>query len=528
MDYNYKSEEANTDSEQRKNLTGAGETDEISLSEEVREPVEFSAREWLALLASFGLAVLCEQVLRIVPYTTINIPSLGITALVFVFVAIALIYLGKKAKYSAVNILLLTAVLLMALSCTLFGNLNLRILNCLGILSVGAMTMFQISGQAKHMWSSARVIGDTIVLGALSLFANVNKPFKALPSLKKGKGHGFELFIGAIIAAMVLVIILPLLTSADVVFSDMISDLGDIMSNMDFYDKTWDLFKILVYMLLLFSVFYSMSSQRKIDGSLELDESEHILESSSVAYATVLVILNVVYIAFVTIQIRFLFGSAGTAAIRGGYSEYARSGFFQLVFVAIINLTTVLITITAGFKRAGKNTTVLKVLCILMLVLTSVILASALWRMLLYISVYGLSVLRMLTLWAIAVIAVGLAVAGIKIIKANTKFFPIIFVFALSTWIVFNYTNVDARIANYNVDAYFDGRIEQLDVQYLSSLSADAIPALRRVAEAQWDTDEAADIRDYAAISIDRMTANANEETDWVHWNFSNNGLWKK
>ena len=522
MDINNKPEEIDLKEEQTPSLVSDSDvTKDSSEAEKEREPIEFTARDWLVLLASLGLGAICEKLLGAIFNIEIALPGLGITVIVFLFVGTALIYLGKKAKYSAANILLLAAVLLLALSCTLFGNLNLRILNYLLILSVGAMTMFQISGQAKRLWSSATVMGETVVLGFMSLFINIDKPFRAAAISKKGKRHSIELIIGAFIALPVLVIILSLLSSADVVFSDMVNDMAHTFRELDIYDTIWDALKVIIYMLLLFSVFYSMRQWQARDALPEIFEKGDLEVNGSVAFATVLILFNIVYIAFVAIQIKFLFGGPGTAGISGGYSEYARTGFFQLVFVSMINLSTVLITITTGFKRAGKHSALLKGLCILMLMLTCVILASALWRMVLYISVYGLSLLRMLTLWGMLVIAVGLVVAGIKTIRESIKFFPVMLAVALGTWIVLNYINVGAFIANYNVDAYFDGRVEQLDIHYISSLSADAEPALRRIAESEWEGDEVDDKKQFAAISISGMISNANEEKEWIHWNLS-------
>jgi len=189
LDINNKPEEIDLKEEQTPSLVSDSDvTKDSSEAEKEREPIEFTARDWLVLLASLGLGAICEKLLGAIFNIEIALPSLGITVIVFLFVGTALIYLGQKAKYSAANILLLAAVLLLALSCTLFGNLNLRILNYLLILSVGAMTMFQISGQAKRLWSSATVMGETVVLGFMSLFINIDKPFRAALYRKKARG----------------------------------------------------------------------------------------------------------------------------------------------------------------------------------------------------------------------------------------------------------------------------------------------------------------------------------------------------
>ena len=116
-----------------------------------------------------------------------------------------------------------------------------------------------------------------------------------------------------------------------------------------------------------------------------------------------------------------------------------------------------------------------------MLLLTAVILLSALRRMGLYIAAYGLSVLRLMTLWAMLCIAAGLLAAGWKLLRPAFRFWPAFFAFGLSTWFLLCLMNPAGQIASYNVDAYLDGRLPEADVGYLEVLSPDAAPALRRL-----------------------------------------------
>ena len=44
---------------------------------------------------------------------------------------------------------------------------------------------------------------------------------------------------------------------------------------------------------------------------------------------------------------------------------------------------------------------------------------------------------------------------------------------------------MDGRVADYNVDAYLSGSLEEVDTDYLASLSPEVLPALRRLYEAE-------------------------------------------
>lgn len=166
--------------------------------------------------------------------------------------------------------------------------------------------------------------------------------------------------------------------------------------------------------------------------------------------------------------------------MQGGWAEYARRGFYQLVLVAALDLGFVLFCSARGGRTAWE-----KALSLLICALTLVILASAFWRMRLYITAYGLSLLRVMTLWAMAFILLSFVLAAVKILRPGFKFWPCFAALGLYGWIIFNAFSVDVRIADYNVDAYLDGRLASVDIDYLANLSPSTLPALERLYEAE-------------------------------------------
>lgn len=173
----------------------------------------------------------------------------------------------------------------------------------------------------------------------------------------------------------------------------------------------------------------------------------------------------------------------------GGWAEYARTGFFQLTAVAAIDLGLCLLgTDEKRFAAAGGK--VLRAAYGLMLLCTAVILASAFRRMCLYIDAYGLSLLRLATLWAMAAMAAGVLAAAWKLIRPGFSFYRAAGIFAVAAWCVLSLAGPGRVIADYNVDRYLDGTLEEVDITYLRSLSADALPALERLADAGPDVNE--------------------------------------
>lgn len=81
------------------------------------------------------------------------------------------------------------------------------------------------------------------------------------------------------------------------------------------------------------------------------------------------------------------------------YSQYAHQGFWQLLFVSIINFLAVLVCM----QVFGENK-ILEILLCVISVCTCVMILSAAYRMLLYVEEYDLTFLRVLVLWFLAVL----------------------------------------------------------------------------------------------------------------------------
>jgi hypothetical protein len=161
------------------------------------------------------------------------------------------------------------------------------------------------------------------------------------------------------------------------------------------------------------------------------------------------------------------------------YAGYARRGFFELVTVAMLVLPRLLLGRWLLPKKLRAEERIFGLLAGSMVAMLFVIMASAVQRMLLYQSIYGLTELRLYTtafmgwlalvfLWFLATVlrgqrerfACGALVAGLGVIAALVAMNP------------------DALIVRTNVAHVRAGRA--LDDGYLAALSADAVPALVR------------------------------------------------
>ncbi|MCL1799474.1 MAG: DUF4173 domain-containing protein [Eggerthellaceae bacterium] len=497
----------------------------------------FAAREWIGVALALAVAVLWfsmfsfEALLRGGP----SLPGIGITVLVFACFAALAAMLGRSACITPSRIVLLVAIGVLALVPAVFANGFLRMANCFILLGLCVVAYFLLSGFGARTWCRLTTVIEAVGFFTASLFRHVTKPFKALRSLPfRGRGEFKGVVIGLVAAGALLVVIVPLLASADVVFRGYLSSFAAWFQGISSLEGAWKAARAFLAFPFLFSLLLAAYLQEGnrfgplsgppvfpgadagaacvsggpgaaggigcADGAGGADGgggqgaddgwgAEDAVAASrgvgqgaaALPFATALVIVDAVFVVFVAVQFAYLFGGAGGLEISGGYAQYARSGFFELVAVAFINLALVLAAVR--FAPAVRALKVVLVAAELVLVgCTFVTLVSAYWRMGLYIGEFGLSLLRALTLLGMAFVAVCLAAAVLKVFKEDFSFFRVFFVAALGLWIAFNYLNIDARIAEYNVGGYLAGSIERIDVGYLAGLSPDALPALERLA----------------------------------------------
>lgn len=190
-------------------------------------------------------------------------------------------------------------------------------------------------------------------------------------------------------------------------------------------------------------------------------------------------LLDLLFATFVAVQVRYLFGGAGRVLATDGltYAEYARRGFFELVTVTALAIPILLLAhwlLRTDNRRAEQ---VFRWLAVGLVALLFVIVASALQRMYLYTQQFGLTELRLYTtafmLWISTVLLWMLA----TVLRGRRDRFAFgALVSGLAAVLLINAVNPDALIARTNISRAQDGK--ELDVPYLASLSADAVPVI--------------------------------------------------
>jgi hypothetical protein len=188
------------------------------------------------------------------------------------------------------------------------------------------------------------------------------------------------------------------------------------------------------------------------------------------------------------------------------FADYARKGFWQLLVITLLTLVVIAVTVWKAARETPRERLLLRVLLGLLSAGALVVVISALWRMDVYEQAYGFSRLRVLVsafeLWLGGLIVL-IMVAGVVPV---TRWLPRV---AVVLWVItllgLAVLNPDRFIAEQNVARYANHN--NTDIWYLSTLSADAAPALDKLP---------AGARECALSEISR---DVHEGDDWRGWN---------
>lgn len=253
-----------------------------------------------------------------------------------------------------------------------------------------------------------------------------------------------------------------LLGQADAVFGDLV------MRFFDTFFNVWNLMVILFMVALSALTMYWLVCGG-CEGNIAAGEN-HVRTREPIIAITCMGAVALLYLLFSGIQVVYLFMGKGSLPEGMTFSSYARQGFFQLLFVAAMNLVMVLMSLKL-FKNHSLLNLILTVIC----VCTYVMIASAAYRMALYVGEYHLTYLRVLVLWFLALLAV-LFVGVIVLVYRNH--FPLFWYFLTVTSVLFvalSFARPQKLIAQYN--GKFAAEWSGNDLLYVTrDLSADAVP----------------------------------------------------
>ena len=274
---------------------------------------------------------------------------------------------------------------------------------------------------------------------------------------------------GLLIAMPIVVVVSVLLASADPVFAS-------------FFNLNLDPLQLLSDALFIALGVVGMAGLMRLAHSEGIDQVDGPLWRLGATEAlVVLALLDAVFAAFALAQVLAATGAAaGTLRAAGvTYADYARSGFFQLLWVSGITLVVlVLFSRITGFRRP-EHRVAFTLLAETAIVLTLVIVAVAFGRLSLYEEAYGFTMLRLYShIFAgwIAFVFLLLAADLLGVWRGRRWFVGVGLASAFAVLLSLNFANPEALVVALNVNHAQSSH--KLDADYFRELTSDATPTL--------------------------------------------------
>ncbi len=189
--------------------------------------------------------------------------------------------------------------------------------------------------------------------------------------------------------------------------------------------------------------------------------------------------LCVVYLAFVAVQVSSVALGAAYVEARTGltYAEYARSGFFQLVAVAVATFVGIVALRPTLRSAARRDRTAILVLGGIAAGCTITMAGAAIVKLQLYADVFGLTMLRLHTTVFAAWLMLAIAIAFVSLVRPSGEWvIPVVAATALCGVFGMNIVNAERVVAQHNLTTTIGS--DEFDIGYLISLSDDAVPTI--------------------------------------------------
>jgi len=325
---------------------------------------------------------------------------------------------------------------------------------------------------------------------------------------------------GLLLAVPLLVILVPLLLSADAVFAREANQLFAWLFPKDWEERFWRGVLILCCgWLAAGALVYALTRPADMPAS---SPKEPVRPFGFIEGMTPLALVAVLFAAFVTVQFAYLFGGdARVQAIPGlTYSAYARQGFGELVVVALLTLGIVTLWQRLMRREAAGKEIAFRSIATLLVAMTLVMLASAYQRMAVYEAAYGASDMRLYV--DVFIVCLGLTFAWFTLTlwSGLQRYFTFgALVCGMGYVAALNLLVPDAVVARTNVERARTGQ-HRLDQGTLAQLSDDAIPVLCDAFERM---PASADRAAIAKTLQERLELRKQERTHygWPSWNAS-------
>ncbi len=444
----------------------------------------YSKRKDKKLYDFFKGDFICLSVISVIMFTVIRLGAFngfnfGFTLSGFLLLLSSFIYLFNKGADNKIFNLLLFVFGIALLSVFSLSNDDLlKFLCAVFLVFVYILMVCGISGNSKDDEGTYIYVFDVIKKSFVATFTNISLPFLSIKkTAKEGKANtAVSLLVGIGVAVPLLCIILPLLATSDIAFGNMIDHI--------FKDIAIIIAAVVLTIAFIPFVFSHLFSLKKSDVREKGIKFKGEGKIQKLLVNTTLSAVSVVYLVYIFSQLAYI-SDAFSFLLPENYTaaEFARSGFFQMAVIAFINCIIIAVGSTVVKKELShKLPVVTKILLTFLCCFTIFYISTAFIKMMKYISLYGLTRLRVLTSVFMLMIAVIFVVILIKLFVVKFRYIKVVISVCAVTLIAVSAVDINTIIAEYNYNAYKADKIE-IDIEQISGLGVSSIPTLVKLAE---------------------------------------------
>jgi hypothetical protein len=364
-----------------------------------------------------------------------------------------------------------------------------------------------------------RLIGEALSLigrSFVGVFSAIERAWPLVRAASPRMARASGPLGGVLLAAPFVVVFALLFSSADVVFARTLERVIDVKRLVELLGEAPG--RLIVAGIVAWATSGALWTMSRAPRD-HADAPAGALAANTATVA--LVMIDVLFAAFVVLQLAYLFGGRDTLDAAGTtYSAYARRGFFELIAVVVL-VGGLLLGLELVVRGRGRQYVVASVA---LLLLTGAVLVSAYYRLDLYQRAYGWSELRFYAFAAIAFLAVALAIFAWSVLRARMTFVaPPLVAAAVAVGLFVNVIGPSSYIARANLDRVIDptglpdDAQRSLDAWALWQLGDGAMPDIVARYDALPQSDRA---HVFDVLHQYTRGRDLSRVPDWRGWNF--------
>ncbi len=407
--------------------------------------------------------------------------DLGYTIASVILGSLVLIYPTAEHRLSLFGTLYATCAVAITVPFCMYTSASAKILLFFWSLLLMGLAIANNTKNASRGWMQ---LSESLRLVLITPFERCSNTLASLfqdkgsNSKKKAKG----ILIGVACGLPALFIIVPILVSSDAAFEAVINNIfADGISRV----IASVIMGTLLAILLFTSVFAASKKIIKIDSVNQTEKTDEPKKTkfsgvSSTPVTAFLSTISVVYVVYLFSQLAYFFDVfSGLLPQHFSHAQYARRGFFEMTVICGINIGLIALSLLISKKdKKGNQPLAVRLLCGFICLFSLVIVATVIGKLVMYMGFYGLTELRIYTSLFSVCAAIVIIFVGIRLFLPRFAYFRAAAATLAILSVGIAFADVNTTIARYNTQAYLNGYLAQVDVDYLRSLGSASVPSL--------------------------------------------------